>query len=67
MSGSSSTTKPRRWRLDIEYDGSDFAGWQLQDNARTVQGTIEEALAAILPGERPRIAAAGRTPASVRP
>jgi len=64
VSASSSTTDPRRWRIDLEYDGADFAGWQLQENARTVQGAVEEALQSLL-GERPRIAGAGRTDAGV--
>jgi len=55
----------RRIRLTLEYDGSDFYGWQLQAGGeRTVQGVIECALADI-PGARPRIIAAGRTDAGV--
>ena len=34
-----------RLRLDIGYDGTDFAGWARQPNQRTVQGVIEDALA----------------------
>ncbi len=48
----------------IEYDGTDFAGWQVQPGQRTVQGEIEKALAAIF--QQPvRIAGAGRTDAGV--
>ena len=32
------------WRLDIEYDGSNFRGWARQEGSRTVQGAIERAL-----------------------
>lgn len=53
-----------RIRATIHYDGSGFAGWQLQPDRRTVQGSIEQSLASLL--ERPvRIAAAGRTDTGV--
>lgn len=37
--------------LTIEYDGTNFSGWQRQRNVRTVQGEIEEALSRALGGE----------------
>ncbi|MFT4622920.1 MAG: tRNA pseudouridine38-40 synthase [Myxococcota bacterium] len=53
-----------RWRLDLEYDGREFAGWQFQPGARTVQGVVEEALGRFL--QHPvRVHAAGRTDAGV--
>jgi len=36
-----------RFRLLIEYDGTAYAGWQLQNGQRTVQGEIEKALKTI--------------------
>jgi len=54
--------KPHKILIVIEYDGTDFSGWQVQPNARTVQGEIEKAIEAIT-GERRRIFGAGRTDA----
>ncbi|WP_457629978.1 tRNA pseudouridine(38-40) synthase TruA [Oceanithermus sp.] len=55
----------RRVRLTLEYDGTGFAGMQIQARGeRTVQGVLEEALAKI-PGTVPKITAAGRTDAGV--
>ncbi|MCR2823981.1 tRNA pseudouridine(38-40) synthase TruA [Microbacterium sp. zg.Y909] len=53
-----------RIRLDIAYDGTHFRGWARQPQLRTVQGTIEDAIARILGGE-PRLVVAGRTDAGV--
>lgn len=50
--------------LIIEYDGTDFAGWQLQPNGRSVQEAVEGALAELL-GEPVRLHSAGRTDAGV--
>lgn len=51
-------------RLLLEYDGTDFAGWAKQPGLRTVQATLEEALATLL--RRPvALAVAGRTDAGV--
>ena len=36
-----------RYKLTIEYDGSVFAGWQRQDNAPSVQATLEAAAEAL--------------------
>jgi tRNA pseudouridine38-40 synthase len=56
---------PRRYRATVEYDGTDFAGFQLQSNARTVQGELEAALAQLSNGERHPVDGAGRTDAGV--
>lgn len=51
-------------KLTLEYDGSDFSGWQLQPNCRTVQREIEIALKALI-HEDVRVVGAGRTDAGV--
>ena len=53
-----------RIRLDLAYDGTHFRGWARQPGLRTVQGTLEEALARVLGGD-PRLVVAGRTDAGV--
>ena len=53
-----------RYKLTIEYDGTPFAGWQLQDGAPTVQGRLAEAVKAFSGDDMvPR--GAGRTDAGV--
>ncbi len=53
-----------RYRLDIEYDGTAFCGWQRQANALTVQQVIEDAIEAV-DGQRAKITGAGRTDTGV--
>jgi tRNA pseudouridine38-40 synthase len=55
----------RRYRARVEYDGTDFAGFQVQPGARTVQGELEAALARLTGGERQPVDGAGRTDAGV--
>jgi tRNA pseudouridine38-40 synthase len=52
----------RNIKLTLEYDGTRFHGWQAQPGARTVAGELGTAIATVT-GERPRLAAAGRTDA----
>jgi len=54
----------RTIRLTLAYDGSRFAGWQVQDRHRTVQGVLEQALEDLEGGAVP-IVGAGRTDAGV--
>lgn len=54
----------RHFRVELEYDGTGFSGWQVQPGARTVQGDVEQALR-LLTHEEVRVHAAGRTDAGV--
>ncbi|MBY0442396.1 MAG: tRNA pseudouridine(38-40) synthase TruA [Mycobacteriaceae bacterium] len=59
-----STAGHVRLRLDIAYDGTDFAGWAAQDGQRTVAGVLEAAFSTVF--RTPvRLGAAGRTDAGV--
>lgn len=55
-----------RLRLDLAYDGTEFAGWAVQPGLRTVQGILEDALAMVLRTDGPpRVTVAGRTDSGV--
>jgi len=54
----------QRYRLDIEYDGAAFCGWQRQANGLAVQQVIEDALT-LVDGTRAVIRGAGRTDTGV--
>ena len=58
------TASPQRVALWIEYDGSAFSGWQLQPNAPSVQGELEQALGFVA-NHAVRLHCAGRTDAGV--
>jgi tRNA pseudouridine38-40 synthase len=55
----------RNIKLTLSYDGSDFYGWQTQPGFRTVQETLEGAIAALTGEQRIRANASGRTDAGV--
>ena len=53
-----------RLALGVEYDGTDFAGWEAQPGQRTIQGVVEAALSRV--ADHPvRVVCAGRTDAGV--
>jgi tRNA pseudouridine38-40 synthase len=54
----------RNIRLVVEYDGTDFCGWQKQPNIRTVQGEMEEVLSNLLQ-QKVSLIASGRTDTGV--
>jgi tRNA pseudouridine38-40 synthase len=53
-----------RYKLTIEYDGTPFVGWQVQNNGPSIAGAITEACGKFA-GEQPKIYGAGRTDAGV--
>ncbi|GAA5104654.1 tRNA pseudouridine(38-40) synthase TruA [Bartonella jaculi] len=53
-----------RFKLTLEYDGSNYAGWQRQTELRTVQGALEQAIFCFS-GQQLTITTAGRTDAGV--
>jgi tRNA pseudouridine38-40 synthase len=54
----------RNLKLIVQYDGTDYVGWQRQPNGTSIQGLIEDALAPI-EGEPVTVHGAGRTDAGV--
>ena len=53
-----------RYIIRLSYDGNAFCGWQIQNNARTVQGELEKALTTLL-GNPIQVTGAGRTDSDV--
>ena len=53
-----------RYAIKIEYNGTNFAGWQRQENAPSIQQAIEDAIAKMT-GESVPVQGAGRTDAGV--
>ena len=54
----------RRIMLRVSYDGTDFCGWQIQDNGDSIEGQLNKALKAVT-GEDIRVIGASRTDAGV--
>ena len=52
------------WKLELEYEGTRYRGWQIQHNARTVQGEMQDAARQLFTA-RPEIYGSGRTDAGV--
>ena len=54
----------KRVALLVQYDGSNYSGWQKQNNAKTVQETLDRALFQIT-NQKVKTFASGRTDAGV--
>ena len=54
----------RRIKLTLEYDGTEFSGWQVQPDERTVQGELQESLSNMM-GSQIKVIGSGRTDAGV--
>jgi tRNA pseudouridine38-40 synthase len=54
-----------KFKLTLEYDGSRYAGWQLQKNERSIQGELLQAAFKVFETEQVEIYGAGRTDAGV--
>jgi tRNA pseudouridine38-40 synthase len=52
------------FRLLIQYDGTDFHGWQVQENARSIQGELERVVG-MLEDAEVKVVGSGRTDAGV--
>ncbi len=52
------------WKLTLAYDGSDYQGWQIQPDQRTIQGELQSALRRVV-GKCPLPQGSGRTDAGV--
>jgi tRNA pseudouridine38-40 synthase len=54
-----------RFKLTLEYNGSRYSGWQIQANARTVQGELARAVREVIGRDRFELYGSGRTDAGV--
>lgn len=54
----------KTWKVTLEYDGTRYSGWQEQRNARSIAGTLREAIEETF-GEEVELMGAGRTDAGV--
>ncbi len=54
-----------RFKIHIQYDGTDFHGWQVQKKDRTIQGKLERVLAKLNKSEKISVIGSGRTDSGV--
>jgi len=58
-------TAPRRYKLTLEYDGTNFSGWQKQNDARTIQGDLLKGAERVFGSVPMDVQGCGRTDAGV--
>ena len=54
-----------RFKITIQYDGTNFFGWQIQPSKRTVQDELEKVISSFSDGEKIKVFGAGRTDTGV--
>jgi tRNA pseudouridine38-40 synthase len=64
QAGRDAAARTRRIALHIQYDGTAYNGWQIQNGGRTIQGELERAIG-ILTRHEARVTASGRTDTGV--
>lgn len=64
MTANGIKTRVMRFALGLEYDGSEYFGWQRQPNGKTIQAAVEDSLSKVA-SEGIRVICAGRTDAGV--
>jgi tRNA pseudouridine(38-40) synthase len=52
------------WKLEVEYEGTRYRGWQIQHNAKSIQGEMQDAARQLFTA-KPEIYGSGRTDAGV--
>lgn len=62
--GKANTPSCFKYKLTLEYDGTGYSGWQVQQNARSIQGTLIDAVRELF-GTAVDVQGAGRTDAGV--
>ena len=55
----------RNFKIVVEYDGTNYCGWQRQENGVSIQQVLEEAIGLITGGEKITVIGSGRTDAGV--
>ncbi|MGC2637019.1 MAG: tRNA pseudouridine(38-40) synthase TruA [Acidobacteriaceae bacterium] len=64
MAEASAFDRAQNWKLTLAYDGSDYFGWQVQPDRRTIQAELADAIERVV-GERVLPQGSGRTDAGV--